>query len=600
MTIQEKIQTFPVQPGKNELILSRIARIAKIEGIRWDDIKYFVDHIPVFPNSEGVVYANRIEVTVISGSEAVLWSGRGYEVSKDETWCSWFARHQGWSGGDGIYSFNITDGTDRFDQKPGFLNLFTFGDTFVGRTDWVTRRRYDPLVMVNNSIGFHEHGKEKVRFEFNQTEKGSVCSFVKIDPKLDVSGTIPQNLVSYHLDKPNPGWVSGFNPRKIWLTFDLQIPQVVDAVRIHNYFHPASETLASRGIRIFRLLSSMDGKNWDDLGEYELPMAHSAEDSHTIAVATTARFFKFDIQPQPGIGNYDDEYHEGLFALSRVEFIKGDFLYRDIVAEASSVLSEDSAKSYIWLQDGAVIGKNLYLFPYQVIPDHTQPEGMEFGILGIAMIKIPIENNRPQFAKSVQKRTPLMYYHGGSSYWFGGAVTANTVQAQAMNPDGFIYVYGYKSTGFFRQMIVARVRETEFEWFDRWEYFDGSVWQKDPLKVAPLLDHISTEFSVSQILKGRNKGKWIAVFTYDTNTPYVAYSLGDTLVGPFEKPNVVYKAPEIEIFGQTTYCYNAKAHPQLSESDNILVSYNTNTYSFEHNRANSDVYVPRFLRLKEV
>jgi hypothetical protein len=348
------------------------------------------------------------------------------------------------------------------------------------------------------------------------------------------------------------------------------------------------------------LLSSLDGQTWTDLGEYELPMAKSAEDSHIINVATTARIFKFDIHQQPGIGNYEDDYHEGIFALSLVEFLHGDFKYRDIIANASSILSEESAKSYIWLQDGAVIGKSLYLFPYQVIPDHTQPEGMEFGILGIVMIKIPIEDNRPQFSKSIQKRTPLMYYHEGSSFWYGGAVTANTVQAQAMNPDGYIYIYGYKSTGFFRQMVAARVREADFEWFDRWEYFNGSEWQKDPLQAAPLLDHISTEFSVSQILKGRNKGKWIVVFTYDTNTPYISYSLGETMVGPFEPPNVVYKAPEIEFFKQTTYCYNAKAHPQISESDNILVSYNTNTYSFEHNRANSDVYVPRFLRLKEV
>ncbi|HRY78569.1 MAG TPA: discoidin domain-containing protein, partial [Candidatus Izemoplasmatales bacterium] len=339
MKRNEKIQTFLVKPGKTILTLNQIFPIGRIEGIRWENATYYVDHIPVQPNSEGVVYANRIEMTVVSGSEAVLYAGQGYEVAKDEAWCSWFARHQGWSGGDGIYSFNITDGTDKFDQKPGFLNLFTFGDTFVGRTDWTTRRRYDPLVMVNNSIGFHEHGKDKVRFEFNQTEKGSVCSFVKIDSRLDVSGTIPQNLVSYNLDKPTPGWVSGFNPKKIWLTFDLQIPQAVDAIRIHNYYHPASPTLASRGVRIFRLLSSMDGKNWDDLGEYELPMAVSLDDSHTIAVATTARFFKFDIQPQPGIGNYEDDYHEGVFALSKVEFLKGDFLYRDIVADASSILS---------------------------------------------------------------------------------------------------------------------------------------------------------------------------------------------------------------------------------------------------------------------
>lgn len=594
------IRQFPVLPGINRLVFDKVVPVGKLTGVKPEEIRYFVDEIPAIPNRDGVVYANRAELKSPETGELAFWAGKGYQAVIDAEWCSWFSHRQGWSGGDGIYSFNITDGNDRFDQKPGATNLFIFGDTFVGRTDRVTRRRYDPLVMVNNSIGVHEKGKPHVHFAFNQTERGSVTSFVKIAPELDRTGTIPQNLVTYDRGKPNEGWVSGYNPKKVELTFDLAVPQPVDRIRIYNYYNPQSPDLASRGIRIFRLFSSMEGDGWADLGEYEVPMSRGPEDHFDLSLDVKARLFRFDVQTQPGIGNYEDEYREGVFALSRVEFRNRDFLYRDVLAEAGTILLEESPHSYVWLQDGAVIGDELCLFPYQVVSDHTQPEGMQFGIMGIFQIRIPLRNGMPDFALAHQKRTPLAYGNGISTFWYGGAVTANTIQAQAADPDGYVYVYGYKTTGLLRQMVAARAKEADIAFFDKWEYYDGSRWQKDPLLAAPLLDHISTEFSVSQILKGRNRGKWLAVFTYDTNTPYLACAVGETMVGPFDVPGIFYKAPEIEIFKSTTYCYNAKAHPQLSESDNVLVSYNTNTYSFDHNRANSDVYVPRFLRLKEV
>jgi hypothetical protein len=148
-----------------------------------------------------------------------------------------------------------------------------------------------------------------------------------------------------------------------------------------------------------------------------------------------------------------------------------------------------------------------------------------------------------------------------------------------------------------RELVVARVKEDRFEFFDDWRFYNGKDWVTNIFESKGLLEHISCEMSVSQLLDGQNKGKYIAVFTYDTNTPYIAYSLGDSLVGPFSDPQKVYHTPEQDIFKSTTYTYNAKAHPHLSKSTNILVSYNTNTYNFEHNMSNNLIYRPRFIRL---
>lgn len=595
------IKRLTVSEGPAAVAFDRVLPLqAEIRGIPATDVQFFVDHLPSPAAPDGVRYVNRVTFTALAAGEAEFVLGHGWYAEKDEEWCRRFLHHQGWSGGDGIYSFNLTDGNDRFDQKPGATNLFVFGDTFIGRTDRETHKRYGPLLMMNNSLGIVEPGKNAVDFQFNQNERGSVSAFVKIDPKLDVKGTIPQNLCSYDQKTPDDGWVSGYHPKKVWVTFDLQTPQPVDRIEIRNYFVEGCPALSSRGVRIFRLLASNDKKKWEDLGEYELPKRLAADDRKTIEIGGTYRHFQFDIHAEPGIGNHDDAFHEGLFGLAKVFFYKDGVCYRDIDVDASSVLLEAPAQSYVWLQDGAIIGKNLYLFPYQVVSDHTQPEGMQFGIMGIQMVKVPVENERPQFKKAVMKRSPFWFSHGGSDFTFGGAVTANTVQAGAEHPDGYVYVFGYKTTWVLRQAICARVKAEDFELFDRWEYYDGVAWQKDVTRCGPLIDHVSTEFSVSPVLKGRHKGKWLAVYTYDTNTIYVCAALGDSIVGPFGPGMVVYRKPEPDVYQKTTYCYNAKAHPQLSESDNVLVSYNVNTYSFEHNLADCDVYVPRFIRLREL
>jgi len=589
-----------VLKGTSTVLLDSIYPIENVTGKHISQLVYSVDDMMITKNNDHVFYANKIEITTTADTEIEVVLGNGYIASKDEEWTKKFGQKQGWAGSDGIYSFNITTGSDQFDQKRNFTTLFVFGDTFVGRTDKVTKRRYEPLLMPNNSMGYFDSGRDKIDFMVNKTEKDSITAFFKIEPKHDIVGTIAQNLVTYNQKKTNDGWISGYNPKKVWVTFDLQTPEMVDQIDIFNYFSHESKSLASRGVRIFRLLASNDQKKWDDLGEYELKKSTSKTDFQTIKIEKTYRYFQFDIHSGAGIGNHEDELNEGVFALSRVDFVHDGIKYRDIQAEASSTLLEEGAKSWIWLQDGVVIDKTLYFFPYQVVSDMNQPEGLQFGIKGISMIKVPIVDNRVDFKNATQKRTPFLFQQGETELTFGGALTPNTIQSGAINPDGYIYVYGYQTTWGLRQLIASRVREENFEYFDKWEFYDGAHWQNDITKTKPLLDHISTEFSVSPILKGRNKGKFICVFTYDTNTPYVAYSIGDSFTGPFENPQIVYKTPEQEIFKSTTYTYNAKAHPQLCDSDNILVSYNTNTYNFEHNMSNCDIYGPRIIRFKEI
>jgi hypothetical protein len=363
-------------------------------------------------------------------------------------------------------------------------------------------------------------------------------------------------------------------------------------------FEDQPET-AVRGIRRFDAMMSDDGTQWENLGTFEIGKATSIDDRETITIGKRFRFLKITPRPADEGGNHDAT-DEGLFGLNKVRFYDGDRMYRDVWAEADSTLLESAADRWIWLQDGIVHDNQLTFFPFVVEQDLSQPEGLQFKISGINAITVPIEDERIKPREATQKRTPFFLFHDGKEYNIGGAVMPNTKEAGAPDPDGYVYVYGYTSELGFRRMIAARTRPDDLLRFDDWRFYDGENWVSDPKQATPLLDHLSCEFSVSPIKNGKHQGKYIAVFTYDTDTPYIAYAIGDSPVGPFSRPNIVYKAPEPDLFGGKCYSYNAKAHPQVSESDHVLVSYNTNTYSFEQNMSDHNIYHPRFIRLETI
>ncbi|MGI8532073.1 MAG: hypothetical protein ACR2KN_03650 [Geodermatophilaceae bacterium] len=58
----------------------------------------------------------------------------------------------------------------------------------------------------------------------------------------------------------------------------------------------------------------------------------------------------------------------------------------------------------------------------------------------------------------------------------------------------------------------------------------------------------------------------------------------------------MYHAPESTLT-PNTYTHNAKAHPNLSTPDRLLISYNVNTFDFGENFSNADIYRPRFIWL---
>ncbi|MBE0700320.1 MAG: DUF4185 domain-containing protein [Acholeplasmataceae bacterium] len=586
------ITSFEAIHGIHEIKLDHIYPIGDIKG-DIEKVVYFIDD-----QEQKSHYANRLMIHSNEKQTIDIQLGQGYVATPDETWTNQFLHDTMWSGGDGIFTFNMDNGNDAFDQNGLPKTLFVFGDTFIGTSNKETKQRYQPHLMANNTLAYLEDGKLEFRIAWNAD--GSMCNFYEIEPKYDLSGTVPFNLVNYDRKGKNDGWVSGYHPKQIELTFDLFTPRHVSHIHVQNYWSDAFDGLSKRGVKSIVINGSDDQKHWQEIGTFTIHQSTQKEAVQSLEIHAKFRYFKWVIFAELGIGNYNDEtFKEGLFALSKVEFFNDQQLYRDIEVHSTSTLLANRDHSWIWLQDGVVIGNQLYFIPIIINSDKSQPEGLQFRVVAAALFKTAIKNKELDFSQVSQKRAPLLVENGDSNWLFGSALMASTKQAGATHPDGYIYIYGYKTTFGLRELLVARVEENRFEYFDDWRYYDGKSWVCDLFAAKPLLEHVSCEMSVSELLSGSNQGKYMAVYTYDTNTPYVAFSIGETPWGPFSEPQTIYHTPEQDIFKSTTYTYNAKAHPHLSKSDDVLVTYNTNTYNFEHNMSNYHIYRARFIRLKD-
>lgn len=224
----------------------------------------------------------------------------------------------------------------------------------------------------------------------------------------------------------------------------------------------------------------------------------------------------------------------------------------------------------------------------------------------IDLIKIPLaEDGTPQFKK--QKRTrnvsALLKKLKNFDYAYGMGVHCNTESAGAPDPDGYIYIYGYRDNfAAFSQkdLIVSRIHEDDFPDFSKLRYWNGRDWVDDIEQSALILERVSCEVSVTPITVGPYKGKYIAVYTQDVQSDRIMYAIGDSPVGPFDKPVQCYTVPETgdpAVGGKgTLYTYNAKAHPHISPAGTLLISYNVNVNGDDHARHTND-YRPRFISL---
>lgn len=249
---------------------------------------------------------------------------------------------------------------------------------------------------------------------------------------------------------------------------------------------------------------------------------------------------------------------------------------------------EANAGDWYWLMDGIALYDTIYVYALRLNGSNTG--GFGFEVNGVALLKFTLDDEN--FISDVQQfDTPLFSKDSiqNSDIVLGQAVMSKTTESGNPDPDGFIYVYGPRSSSNGKELMAARVLPENIESFSKYEYWNGTVWGNSINDCVPITNGISQEFSVTPV----KNGKYLLVFQTGSS---VALKSGDSPVGPFGIMNSIYNAPEI-LVDSDIFIYNAKAHPNLSTPDELLISYNVNSFEFSDHFNNADIYMPRFIYL---
>jgi hypothetical protein len=250
-------------------------------------------------------------------------------------------------------------------------------------------------------------------------------------------------------------------------------------------------------------------------------------------------------------------------------------------------------KCWYWLQDGVFLNGYVYIFPMIIEENPAGNEGFKFKLTGLSMIKIPVSMGNPELAKHTQIDAPFYHVNKERTLYFGAGIMPNTVEAGAVEPDGYVYVYGRYECGEIK-LAVARVKADDFEDFGEWRFWDGIAWSEN-IEDAAQLGRGGPELSVTPIESGILKGKYLMASMHVEQDLYIR--IGESPVGPFGERINIYHTSEPDA-GNGIYTYNAKAHPSLSKEGEWLISYNVNSTSWHHLIHNADIYRPRFLKMR--
>jgi hypothetical protein len=273
-----------------------------------------------------------------------------------------------------------------------------------------------------------------------------------------------------------------------------------------------------------------------------------------------------------------------------------DFFWRGGRQNPGALLVPDTPLSrpdeWYWNADGIVLDNTLWAYYLRVGPGGGG--AFPFELVGANLAATSLDGGRP--GPAVQFDTPLYRPAQGNlgDLTFGAGILPNLPSAGVPNPDGYLYVYGVRNDAFNKKLLVARVRPEDIAAFDRYRYWDGAAWVADLDAAAPVTDRVSNELSVTPLSDGR----YLLVFQIDGISRHTGARVGESPVGPWGPVIRVYGCPEVEQ-DSDFYCYNAKAHPHLSEPGTLLISYNVNTFDFFGDFfRDADLYRPRFIRLR--
>lgn len=514
--------------------------------------------------------------------------GNGLIVKEDLEWSSSFLRYDGWSGADGIFTFDLKNGSDRIgssDSTTGFI----FSDTFVGKVNSFNNLRQTSR-MINNSLGYFNHQQpfaDAFSFDYIVSD-GLAYSIYEPDAYI---GKKARNLLDgegLSITQSKDALLSNSADGTSWLSdqigssvfIDLKESYPLDELYLWNY-----AANPNYGTKQFELSYSNDGIHYTEIDTYLLDQATLNDEQPYTMILTLGGLEARYLQIKT-LESYDETY-VGLGKLM-IFAETGQFLFGEVTdTNHVTELHPNELSARLWLQDGVIVNGYLYTFPI-LIKDYLD----FFKVHNVGMIKTPVRSERIIHAESTYLSTPLQVKtsDGGMIYYGAGLMDHTHI-------DGYIYIYGYKDLAG-RHLVSARFLAEDIENMNAWTYYDGSGYGFDINQSYPIITGVSAELSVTFIESGMFKDKYMLVVMENTTSGKISYALSDNPYGPFTDYQQVFQTIE-NTYLRGAFTYNAKLHPNLSEPGNFLISYNVNTTQLGA-LSDARIYYPRFIRLIEV
>ena len=254
----------------------------------------------------------------------------------------------------------------------------------------------------------------------------------------------------------------------------------------------------------------------------------------------------------------------------------------------TAFIKPDDGTGWFWIFDGIVADGKLYLFLMQT--NKTGEKGV-FGFkhIGTSLAEVENPHDAPLEWRIKQYKIPYGRYSKNGNTFFGSAVMRN---------GDFVYIYGASedwSKGMSgRSMIVARVPYNKMADFEQWRFLSDGNWMSCLTGISGLFDGTATEYSVCYQPSIK---QYVAVYTENGMSKNIMMRLSPTPVGPWSSAYKIYECPEVE-WHKTYFCYAAKAHPEISGKNELMITYVCNSMDFWQMAKDTRIYRPRFLRIR--
>ncbi|RLD64375.1 MAG: hypothetical protein DRJ01_00815, partial [Bacteroidetes bacterium] len=161
--------------------------------------------------------------------------------------------------------------------------------------------------------------------------------------------------------------------------------------------------------------------------------------------------------------------------------------------------------------------------------------------------------------------------------------------------DGdYVYIFGTKNYPGISKIHVARVLFNSKIFYNNWEYFNGDEWTTDIKKSVPIdLDiSVSEQFSIfkykEQYVLLTQERSGTDIYTYISEKPYKDF---------YNKKKIYHTQDAENDTTKNIFSYNALAHVQYIENDELLVSYCVNSRRVRDVFENVEAYRAKFLRV---